>query len=245
MIQVINRALDILEMVAGDRSKLYTLNTISSQLHLNKATCANIIKTLVTRGYLEQHGRMTGYRLGPMSYLLTGNYFHKQELLSAANQPMEQLTAKLNEGCILAVLKNNVRVILHEVKSTHELQVVNNLEKEVYRTSTGRMILAGMEKNEQKLFIRKYGLPSSDAWTGPENEEELMRKLQKIKNNQLCLQVSKSQVVGLAIPIYINGKVIAALGVYLPLSRYKSDFQKVIVKELRKAGDIINKNLRG
>ncbi len=243
MIQVVNRALDILELIAKERNKLHTLNEISSHLNLNKATCANIIKTMVNRGYIEQHGRMTGYRLGPMSFLLTGNYFHKQELIAAASEPMARLTEKLNEGCILTVLKNGERVILHEVKSTHELQVVNSREKEVYRTSTGRMILACMEKKEQINFIKKNGLPSRDAWPGITNEEELFCGLQKLNKHQMSLQVSKTQIVGLAIPLFINGKVIASLGVYLPLSRYKVAVQDTIAKELRKTGDKINKKL--
>ena len=129
MIQVIHRGLDILELIAQDRSRLYTLNEISTKLELNKATCANIIKTLVTRGYLEQEGRMTGYRLGSMSYMLTGNYTHKQELLAAAMEPMNSFSDLLNESCILSILKDNNRIVLLEIKSTHDPQVINGKRK--------------------------------------------------------------------------------------------------------------------
>ncbi|MGV8092987.1 MAG: IclR family transcriptional regulator [Mangrovibacterium sp.] len=243
MIQVIHRALDILELIAQDRSRLYTLSEISSQLKLNNATCANIIKTLVVRGYLEQAGRKTGYRLGSMSYLLTGNYSHKQELLAAATESINQLSDLLNESCILSVLKEDTRLVLYEVKSTHELQVINKKEKEAYRTSTGRMILACMEEKEQKEFIRKFGLPSSDAWSGIEDEEDLMTELNKIRKKQLAVQTSKAQVVGVAIPVYKDQKIIASLGVYLPLSRYTPSMQEKILNELRKTGDLINKRL--
>jgi DNA-binding IclR family transcriptional regulator len=243
MIQVIHRALDILELIAQDRSRLYTLSEISSQLKLNNATCANIIKTLVVRGYLEQAGRKTGYRLGSMSYLLTGNYSHKQELLAAATEPINQLSDLLNESSILSVLKEDTRLVLYEVKSTHELQVINKKEKEAYRTSTGRMILACMEEKEQKEFIRKFGLPSPDAWSGIEDEEDLMTELNKIRKKQLAVQTSKAQVVGVAIPVYKDQKIIASLGVYLPFSRYTPSMQEKILNELRKTGDLINKRL--
>uniref|UniRef100_UPI003216DC5C IclR family transcriptional regulator n=1 Tax=uncultured Draconibacterium sp. TaxID=1573823 RepID=UPI003216DC5C len=241
MIQVINRALDILELIAQDRSKLYTLNEISGQLNLNKATCANIIKTLVFRGYVEQEGRMTGYRLGSMSYMLTGNYSHKRELLAAATEPMEKFSDDLNESCILAVLQDNTRLVLHEIKSTHELQVINKKEKEAYRTSTGRMILACMPPKEQKKFIKKYGLPTSDVWTEIEDAEDLMIELLKIKKKQVAVQVSKSQIVGLAVPIFKDEEIVASLGVYVPQTRYTLGVQEKIFNELRKTGDIINK----
>ena len=243
MIQVINRALDILLLIAQDRSRLYTLNEISTRLKLNNGTCANIIKTLVVRGFLEQEGRMTGYRLGSMSYLLTGNYLYKQELLSVAIEPINQLSTLLNESCILSILKDNARIILHEIKSTHELQVINRKEKEAYATSTGRMILACMEDKEQQTFIRKFGFPSPDIWAGIEDEDDLIMELNKIRKKQLAVQISKAQIVGVAIPIFKDDKVIASLGIYLPQSRYTSSMQEKVLAELRKTGELINKKL--
>ena len=243
MIQVVNRALNILELIARDRTKLYTLNEISGQLNLNKGTCANIIKTLVNRGYLEQEGRMTGYRLGSMSYLLTGNYHYKNELLIASVEPINLLAEELNESCILSILKENIRIILYEVKCTHELQVINVKEKDMYVTSTGRMILACMDKNKQKNLIKKYGLPSPEIWAGIENENDLEKELEKIKKNQMAEQVSKAQIVGVAVPVYKDKNVIASLGVYLPQTRYTLPMKKTILSNLRKTKDIINKNL--
>ncbi len=240
MIQVINRALDILELITQDRSRLYTLSEISNQLKLNNGTCANIIKTLVFRGYIEQEGRKTGYRLGSMSYLLTGNYSHKQELLSAATEPMSQLSTMLNESCILSLLKDNMRIVLHEIRSTHELQVINRKEKEAYYTSTGRMILACLEEKEQKEFIRKFGLPVPEAWTGIEDKDDLITELNKIRKKRLAVQISKAHIVGLAVPIVKDKKVIASLGIYLPQSRYTSPMQDKVLEELRKTGDFVN-----
>jgi DNA-binding IclR family transcriptional regulator len=243
MIQVIHRALDILELIASDRSRLFTLGEISTQLKLNNATCANIIKTLVARGYVEQEGRKTGYRLGSMAYLLTGNYSHKQELLEASIEPMNKLALSLNEGCILSVLKDNTRILLHEIKSTHELQVINKKEKDVYLTSTGRMILACMEEKEQKEFIRKYGLPSSEVWTGIEDEEDLLLELARIRKKQMTTQISKNHIVGVAFPVFKNGKIIASLGIYLPETRYTSSMQERVLEELRNASEKINNKL--
>jgi DNA-binding IclR family transcriptional regulator len=201
------------------------------------------MKTLVTRGYLEQEGRKTGYRLGSMAYLLTGNYSHKQELLEASIEPMNKLALSLNEGCILSVLKDNMRILLHEIKSTHELQVINKKEKEAYRTSTGRMILASMKEKEQKEFIHKYGLPSSEVWAGIEDEEDLILELAKIRKKQLAIQKSINQIVGVAVPIFINGKVIASVGIYLPETRYTGSMQQRVLNELKAAAETINKKL--
>jgi len=243
MIQVIHRGLDILELIAQDRSRLYTLKEISTRLKLNKATCANIIKTLVNRCYVEQEGRMTGYRLGTMSYLLTGNYSHKQELLSAAVEPINQLSNLLNESCILSIIKDNSRIVLYEIRSTHELQVINKKEKETYQSSTGRMILACMKGKEQQQFIRKFGLPSTEAWGGIEDEDDLITELNKIRKKQLTLQISKAHIVGLAVPIFKDNNVIASLGIYIPQSRYTTSMQEKVLEGLKKTAELINRNL--
>ena len=243
MIQVINRALDIMELIAQNRAKTYSLSEIAVPLKLNTGTCANIIKTLVNRGYLEQESRKSGYRLGTMAYMLTGNYSHKHELMQIVPPIMEKLSKTLGEGCILSILKENIRVILHEVKSTHELQVVNKKEKDCYLTSTGRIILASYSEKEQKEFIRKYGLPSREIWPEVDDKDDLMTELRKIWKKQIAIQVSESQVIGLAIPIKKNEKVIASLGVYLPMTRYVGNQDKIL-NELLLAGEQINKEIQ-
>ena len=61
MIQVINRAFDILEYIAKDPDKPKALGEIASDLDLNAGTCANIIKTMVARKYLEKIDKQKGY----------------------------------------------------------------------------------------------------------------------------------------------------------------------------------------
>ena len=81
MIQVINRALNILELVSKERDRDFSLGEIANSLNLNASTCANIIKTLVNRGYLEQKAIKQGYKLGAQAYYLTGNFSNRKELL--------------------------------------------------------------------------------------------------------------------------------------------------------------------
>lgn len=54
MIQVINRAFDILEFVATDPTRPKSLTEVAEAAGLNQGTCANIMKTMVNRRYLDQ-----------------------------------------------------------------------------------------------------------------------------------------------------------------------------------------------
>lgn len=243
MIQVIHRALDILEFVARDPDKEFGLGEISENLQLNKSTCANIIKTLVNRGYLDQSGKKRGYKLGTGAYYLTGNFSNKKELLRVAREPMKELQEKLNECCILAIIKDNNRFTLHKESSTQELQVItNNEEKNVFLTATGRMILACMDTLEQELFIQKYGLPQ-EMWEGVRDKEDLMDELEKIKEKQLAIHYDGAHVVGVGAPIFKNDKVIASLGIYLPEVRFNYPLQELIFEEIGHTARLISEKI--
>lgn len=234
MIQVIHRALDILEFVAKDRNKEFGLGEIADHLRLNHGTCANIIKTLVVRKYIEQSGKKRGYKLGPRSYYLTGNYSNKKELLRIAVEPLKALRAKVNESCILAILKDNMRVTLHKELSTHELQVVTSgEERNVYLTATGRIILACMNPVDLDNFIQKYGLPN-EMWSEIKSKDDLAFELKKIKEKQLAIHFDGAHVVGVAAPIYKNEEVVAGVGIYLPEARFTYKEQEKIFLEIKR-----------
>jgi DNA-binding IclR family transcriptional regulator len=244
MIQVIQRALNILELISKDRNKEFGLGEIADSLGLNHGTCANIIKTLVVREYLEQSGNKRGYKLGTRSYYLTGNYSNKKELLRIAVEPVKALRAILNESCILAIVKDNMRVTLHKELSTHGLQVVKSgEEKNVYLTATGRIILACMNPMERGNFIQKYGLPN-EMWNEVKNNDDLIIELQKIKEKQLAIHFDGAHIVGIAAPIYKNEEVIASLGIYLPEARFTYKEQEKILLELNKTVQQISEELK-
>ena len=64
MIQVVNRAFDILELVALKGDNDVGLGEIADTLGLNHGTCANILKTMIYREYIEKTSSRGGYRLG-------------------------------------------------------------------------------------------------------------------------------------------------------------------------------------
>ena len=243
MIQVINRALNILELVSKERDRDFSLGEIANSLNLNASTCANIIKTLVNRGYLEQKGIKQGYKLGVQAYYLTGNFSNRKELLKASVIPLQELRDILNESCILTIMKENMRVTLHKELSSQELQVVSNgEEKNIYLTATGRIVLACQNINTQLDFIKKYGLPGS-MWPEVINEKDLIDELNKIKRKQLAIHFDGAFIVGVGAPIYKNGDVVAAIGVYLPEVRCNYKMQERIFVEISRTAQLISEKM--
>jgi DNA-binding IclR family transcriptional regulator len=243
MIQVVIRALDILEFVARDTEKTSSLTEIANALELNQATCANIIKTLVDKHYLEHAGRKKGYRLGAMAYHLTGNLSYSQNLVLAAKQPMEELTGTQNETSLLGIIRNNKRYIIHLVNSDQDLQVRSKSERNVYETASGRILLAFMTDNERRIFIEVNGLPEPGVWPDVNSRTDLDGALAKIRQDELSTTLSAKHIVGLAVPVRKQDKVIASLSIFLPESRYTGKRKKELIQALRDTAAKINERL--
>ena len=243
MVLVVVKALDILELVARDAGRAHSLTEIAENLQMNQATCVNILKTLVDKNYLEHLGRKKGYRLGPMAYSLTNNTSYSQDLLLAAKDLMEDLTARLNETSILGIIRNQKRFIVHLVNSDQDLQVRSRTERSIYETASGRLLLAYMTDKERASLISSIGYPAADIWPGADTAEGLTAQLVRIQADALCITRSKTHIIGLAVPIRRQQQVVASLSVFLPEIRCSAHRQQQIEVELRLTAETISKQL--
>lgn len=236
MIQVLNRALDILELLSRNLDKEHSLSEISTPLNLNSGTCSNIIKTMVNRGYIEKR---KGYILGRQSYYLTNNFSKEAEIVKCAVNPMKNLSNILKENCVLAVLKNNSRVVLHKETVMQALQANPADEINVYQTATGKLLLAYMEPADRNAFVSTYGLPGT-RWKDIESERALIDELQQINKLGYAVNYTEENIVGVAMPIYNKTQVVAGLGVYLPENRYSQSMKDKIFENLAETAKMIS-----
>ncbi|WP_046243319.1 IclR family transcriptional regulator [Hymenobacter terrenus] len=243
MVLVVIKALDILEYVARDSGRSFSLTEIAAGLNMNQATCVNILQTLVEKSYLEHLGRKKGYRLGPMAFSLTNNQSYSLNLITAAKTVMENLTHSLNETSLLGVIRNQKRFIVHLVNSDQDLQVRSHTERSVYETATGRLLLAYMNPKEYANFVASLGLPSAEVWPEADTAESLLAELAQMRADELSVTVSKSHIIGFAVPIWQNDQVVASLSVFLPQIRCSATRKKEIIQALRQASRQINQQL--
>lgn len=243
MIQVIQRALDILEFVSSKGNEPVQLSKIAEQAGLSQPTTANIVKALVHKNYLEQVGRKVGYRLGIAAYQLTSNPTYDQDLLRAAKEPLKELTGQLNETSLLAVIRNHKRVIVHLEECDQMLQVRTTMIADVYATSTGRLLIAYLSPKEQDNLLKAIGLPNKKVWPGADTKEGLEKELKKIRKEEFVQITSAHHTVGFAVPVYKGENVVAGLSVFVPESRYAESNQEKMFKLIQKTAKKISEQL--
>ncbi len=243
MIQVINRALDILEYIAREPDKPKVLGEIAGELGLNAGTCANIIKTLVERKYVEKLDKQKGYCLGPMAYDVTGNAGYKKGMVDAAKEEMEALTKKINENSLLCILNKDIRTVIYRVQSTNDLQANTSTEKRAYNSASGRLLVAMLPDEELEKFIANYSLPTPDEWDGVTSKDSFLKQVKKVRSEGYAIQVTKNQIIGLAVAIYKKDTVIASLSIYMPVFRVTDSTKPDILKKLKLAAARISKKI--
>lgn len=244
MIQVLHRAFDILELIAKNNNKALSLSEIATSVQLNHATCANIIKTMVMRNYLEQLGPKKGYKLGFMAYQFVGDNSFEDKLRRSAAELMENLTAKLNETSLLAILKRQYRIIVHQTHAERDLMVKSLTEKEAYNSASGRLLVALLSDQEQVAFIEKFDLPSKEVWPEASTKMAMRKELDRIRQNGYARQETSSHIIGLACGIRENEQVVASLSIYLPVSRLREHKEADILKQLKETALLIEKKLK-
>ena len=242
MIQVIGRALDILELIARNPEEPQTLSFIADQLGLNHGTCANIIKTLVNRHYIDKIDGKKGYRLGNMAYKLAGKKDYKNILKEAAQPEMERLTAKFNENTLLTVLQGNNRLAILRINSKHQVQVITPTEKEAYNSSTGRLLMALFPKNELEDYLSRYGLPLDHNGKSV-SRSKLLKELEEIKQKAYAAYLPDDEILGLAVPVMQNHKAVASISIYLPAFRSTESKKTQMLKELFVSAEEISRKL--
>ncbi|MDR6562286.1 MULTISPECIES: IclR family transcriptional regulator C-terminal domain-containing protein [unclassified Arcicella] len=244
MVQVIIKAFDILELVARKNGQAISLTEISEELNLNQATVANIINTMVSKGYLEHIGKKKGYKLGLSAYSLTNEVSYEKDLVNAAKDVMDELTKNLNESCILGVLQNFKRYILHVVNSNHDIQVQIRSERNVYETASGRLLIAYLSPKDLDRFLKQNGLPDKLIWEEATTLKGLTNALTKIKEEGVSKTSFKDKhLKGFAVPIFRNDKVVAGLSIFLPEYRCPISRENEIIKNLLNASVTISKKL--
>lgn len=229
MIQVINRAIDIIEYVALKPSEAKLMGKISSDLGLNNATCANIIKTLVDRGVLKKALQEKGYLIGEKLLEIAKGSFGYKELIDKANQELDKFESVINENTLIAVLKGDKRVVIFKKSCGQLIQALTPDEKYAFDSSTGRLLVAMLSEKELQNFIKIFGLPDKKIWPEAASRIKLFEQVELIKKQGYALIEDTVQITGIATPIYKSGKVIASFSIYLPSFRFNETMKSQMI----------------
>lgn len=258
MLKSTRKCMHIMSVISDGRGKPVSLSKISEVTEIPKPTCVHIIQSLIEDGYVEKISHTAGYVLGPSTYYLTRFGKYNQSYVAVCRPVLKWLARQTGFSTLLAVIQGRKKYIIDYVNS--DMGYVFNRGNEdittddIYRTATGRIILAYMSDSEIEKIYSIYGLPTEyDQWPAVDSLESLKKALTKIKAQNFDrteIHTEKNGILsfGYAMPIFEKYVCIGAIGISVRIPPEKlEEFNKneaKLLAALQKATKEINRRLK-
>lgn len=233
MIQVIQRAFDVLGLLA---QRPHSLGELSTATGLHKPTLHNILNSLDQVGAVRQTaGRQ--YITGPRLAELAGRD-PWAGLTLLAREVLKGVVRELNESCNVSVLHQGERRTLIHATGGHDLIANARFGQTgpLYRAATGRVLLAHLDPDQREALIARHGWPGTQ-WEGIDSAGQLDAVCEVIRVEGLALvEGGGERVAMVAAPVRgHDGQVVAALGVAVPEIRFKGGYRDRVMEVVRSA----------
>ncbi len=246
--QTVERALDILEILADSDGSFVKLGEIAERAQLSKSTASHILSTLCKRGYVCRISRSSGYRLGSELYYLTRNGAYGHRLADICAPYIRWLYTQTGQTPILTVIAEQKKTIIDYIEGEFELTGKRQslIRDNAYSSASGRLLLAGMERSQLMDFVAKNGLPQPHEWAQVHTLEEMLRQLEELRRQKyafvVCRQKQKDRLsVGYACPLYYKTNMVGSIALAVLLEPGQDTvIDKRILRKLQWCAERIN-----
>jgi len=153
-VQSIDRAFDILELLSKEQDGL-TLTSIGSQLDLPRSTVFRLLSALRQRGYIEQDGSGSSYRLGLGFIELCSLYLNNLELKTEAAPYIKELSARTRCTVFLAIHQQTDAVYIEKAEQFNSIRKYSIIgkRKPLYCTSLGKSLILDLPDSEIRELL--------------------------------------------------------------------------------------------
>lgn len=214
-VQVLDRALDILEALARARDHV-GVSELAQRTSMSKSTVHRILSTLVERGYAEKtlEGR---YTIGPKMFDTLSYHINSLELTTEAKPYLAALKRALSLAAHLGVLDGSfVSYIEKEAPRWEEERYTEvGSRSPAYCSSMGKCLLACLSRVELEEVLYGYEFKpfTPNTFTG---KSEFAKYLHQVRKQGWAMDNEEYELGHrcIAAPVFnYRGDAIAALGV--------------------------------
>lgn len=197
--------------------KPQTMSDISKMTGFPRASVRRGLYTLIQLGYVRQDERY--YELTSKILRLAHDYITSQNLPSAAQPILEDITKQLDEASSMAVLVQNEIIYIARSSENTQRIMSNTLtvgsHLPAYCTSMGRVLLAAESVENQLEILNLTNIRKHTEHTVTDINE-LLKIFSDVKEQgySLVYQELEIELCSIAVPVFDKtGKVIASINV--------------------------------
>ena len=208
------RGLRVLLTIA-DRGEIRA-DELSTLLETPVSTIYRYLRTLSEFGFFDRQG--AGYRLGPRLIIGTGSTVTAEELIRTADPVLHLLADETGETAVIVRRIGMAAVCLYEVPSAQPLRVTIAATSALplQRGAFGKALLAFAPDDVLDEVLGQEGQP------GPTTDPDRLRaELAEVVTSGVARSVGEviSGSVAIAVPMFREDGIVAAIGVIGPESR--------------------------
>ena len=215
----LNRALHILEFLHATQRAI-GIGELAKGLNAPRSTTYTLVRELVGAGLLEMAGDGNRVYFGKKLYLYGMAYMRGNDLLRRGRQEVDTLSRETGETSELCMLQSGRYTIVHSSPGTRPFRIssATGLQIPLPWTASGRLLLAGLDRNRIKAMISQDDLVLPDG--------------RKIELDDFIDDIAKARVTGycvtsglvdaytkcLAAPVFsAPGKIEATMCLVVPI----------------------------
>ena len=223
MNQSLDRAIEILDILAEASPQTVAARSLAERLSLSPQTVGNLLRALYARGMVSQDASRR-YRLGPHCFYLGQAADHWQALREKSRPMLKELRDGTGSSVFLGVIENDKLLCLSLLAQGDSFFTYppQHWTDQLHSTASGRLLVALMSPEERKRLLKRIRRRqiTSETVTDAARLEALCEEISSARY-ALVQNESVAGTWSLAVPILdLKGKVLAALALYDDLSNY-------------------------
>lgn len=244
-VQVLERAFDLLEVLAESRSPL-GLSELSRRTKLSKTTVYRILGTLLERGYVKKTEN-AAYVVGPRLFNTLSFHINSLELHAEAKPHLHTLQKQLHLTVYLGVLDGPFVSIIEREVSDRSDEVFTDVGRRLpaHCTSMGKCLLSCLSSDELEKVLREHELVAHTTHTITK-KKDLIEHLHEVRKRGWAFDNEESELNHrcLASPIYnYCGDAIAVIGVSGTRAELPDERIKSMAKHVVRAGQRVSASM--
>ncbi|WP_410207309.1 IclR family transcriptional regulator [Fusobacterium sp.] len=238
------RVIGILRVISKNPGEL-TFSNISKMLSIPKSTLSPILKTLLELEIIVLDPATQMYTIGLGSFQIGQTYLHNINGLDIIKSHMRTIVGKCNETCQLGINHRNEVLYLTKVECSQPIKLMSSIGRNLplYCTGLGRALL--FDYSEDK--IRDLYTDKMTQFTEFTNTDvdKLITIINEAKEKEYAVEKQEitSDACCIAVPLIINNKIQAALGISMPIFRATPSHVQLIIDLLKKHSKLISQEL--
>lgn len=217
-----------------------TLTEIAEHLGMQKTTARNLMQTMELCGYVDRRG-YGFYALGEKCKTLIMAAESSSRMRDLSIPVLSAFSKRTELAVHLSIFFNGKRYISLTTDSRgvpQESRSTGDTPENVYRRAATRLLLAFSAPEAVTGFLKRYGLPSAEAW--PEGAADFEGALRQIRESKLAVNENNtvSKLTGIAAGVFNgHGKLCAALSLSLPNSCWQGAIRQNTTAALAEAAE--------